>query len=85
VIIEIAWHQKTGIDFEVQFISEEEWKKELEVLFHLLTDVVSMSENEAEGGEGLEGNLDSDALLAWHKVCHPSSCLTYFLANQVIR
>jgi len=60
VVTELAFHKKFTIDADISFLSELEWRQELEVLLHDLVD---------EGG-GIKRitDLKSDAGVAWQKV-----------------
>lgn len=60
VVTELAFHKKSTIDADISFLSELEWRQELEVLLHDLVD---------EGG-GIKRitDLKSDAGVAWQKV-----------------
>jgi hypothetical protein len=60
VVTEIAYHKKKTIDADVSFLSEQEWKAELEIL---LTDLV-----DEEGHLKRTTDLKSDAGVAWQKV-----------------
>lgn len=57
---EIAYHTKNTIDADVSFLSEGEWRQELEVLLDDLVD---------ENGEPKRStDMRSDAGVAWSKV-----------------
>lgn len=60
VVTEIAYHSKSTIDADVSFLSETEWKQELIVLQHDLT--------EEDGSLKRTTDLKSDAGVAWQKV-----------------
>ncbi|KAJ7781316.1 hypothetical protein B0H16DRAFT_1671621 [Mycena metata] len=60
VVTEIAYHKKKTIDADVSFLSESEWKDELEIL---LGDLV-----EEDGTVKRSTDLKSDAGVAWSKV-----------------
>ncbi|KAJ7129761.1 hypothetical protein C8R44DRAFT_777600 [Mycena epipterygia] len=60
VVTEIAYHKKKTIDADVSFLSEAEWKAELEIL---LSDMV-----DEDGSLKRSSDLKSDAGVAWHKV-----------------
>jgi hypothetical protein len=62
VVTEIAHHNKSTIDADVSFLSIQEWRDELAVL---LDDLV-----EEDGTIKRTTNLNSDAGIAWSKVCH---------------
>ena len=65
MVTELAFHKKSTIDADISFLSELEWRQELEVLLHDLVD---------EGG-GIKRitDLKSDAGVAWQKVRLTSS------------
>ncbi|KII94798.1 hypothetical protein PLICRDRAFT_86263 [Plicaturopsis crispa FD-325 SS-3] len=60
VVTEIAYHSKKTIDADVSFLSEDEWKQELEVLLDDLID--------EDGRLKRATDLKSDAGVAWQKV-----------------
>ncbi|EAU84723.2 hypothetical protein CC1G_00242 [Coprinopsis cinerea okayama7 len=60
VVTEISYHKKGTIDGDVSFLSEEEWRQELSVLLHDLT--------EEDGKVKRTTDLKSDAGIAWQKV-----------------
>ena len=60
VVTEIAYHTKKTIDAEVSFLSEGEWKQELEVLLDDLVD--------QDGNFKRSTDMRSDAGVAWSKV-----------------
>ncbi|KIK65342.1 hypothetical protein GYMLUDRAFT_70455 [Collybiopsis luxurians FD-317 M1] len=60
VVTEIAHHSKSTIDADVSFLSVSEWKQELVVLQHDLT--------EEDGSLKRTSDLKSDAGVAWQKV-----------------
>jgi hypothetical protein len=60
VVTEIAYHTKKTIDADVSFLSEAEWKQELEVLLDDLVD--------EDGNLKRSTDMRSDAGVAWSKV-----------------
>ncbi|KAJ7047442.1 hypothetical protein C8F04DRAFT_7939 [Mycena alexandri] len=60
VVTEIAYHKKKTIDADVSFLSESEWKDELEILLGDLS--------EEDGTVKRSTDLKSDAGVAWSKV-----------------
>ncbi|KAJ7095314.1 hypothetical protein B0H15DRAFT_881283 [Mycena belliarum] len=60
VVTEIAYHKKKTIDADVSFLSEGEWKAELEILLGDLVD--------EDGNLKRSTDLKSDAGVAWQKV-----------------
>ena len=60
MVTEIAYHTKKTIDADVSFISEGEWKQELEVLLDDLVD--------EDGNLKRSTDMRSDAGVAWSKV-----------------
>jgi hypothetical protein len=60
VVTEIAYHAKKTIDADVSFLSEGEWKQELEVLLDDLVD--------EDGNLKRSTDMRSDAGVAWSKV-----------------
>jgi hypothetical protein len=72
VVTEIAYHTKKTIDADVSFLSEAEWKQELEVLLDDLVD--------EDGNLKRSTDMRSDAGVAWSKV---TSGLLEVLANYI--
>jgi hypothetical protein len=70
VVTEIAYHAKKTIDADVSFISEGEWKQELEVLLDDLID--------EDGNLKRSTDMRSDAGVAWSKVTR----LSLTISNQ---
>jgi predicted 3-demethylubiquinone-9 3-methyltransferase (glyoxalase superfamily) len=60
VVTELAYHKKSTIDADISFLSEPEWRQELDVLLHDLVD--------EDGGIKRITDLKSDAGVAWQKV-----------------
>lgn len=60
MVTEIAYHTKKTIDADVSFLSEAEWKQELEVLLDDLVD--------EDGNLKRSTDMRSDAGVAWSKV-----------------
>lgn len=60
VVTELAYHNKQTIDADVSFLSEAEWRAELDVLLHDLVD--------EDGNIKRNTDLKSDAGVAWQKV-----------------
>lgn len=60
VVTEIAYHLKRTIDADVSFLSEAEWRQELEVLLDDLID--------EDGNVKRSTDMRSDAGVAWSKV-----------------
>jgi hypothetical protein len=60
VVTEIAYHAKKTIDADISFLSEGEWKQELEVLLDDLVD--------EDGNIKRSTDMKSDAGVAWSKV-----------------
>ncbi|KAJ7228734.1 hypothetical protein GGX14DRAFT_414563 [Mycena pura] len=60
VVTEISYHQKKTIDADIDFLSEKEWKAELEILLGDLVD--------EDGTVKRTVDLKSDAGVAWQKV-----------------
>lgn len=66
VVTEIAYHTKNTIDASISFLSEAEWRQELEVLLNDLVD---------ENGEPKRStDMRSDAGVAWSKVVNSVAC-----------
>lgn len=60
MVTEISYHKKSTIDAEISFLSEQEWRQELEVLLDDLID--------EDGKIKRATDLNSDAGVAWQKV-----------------
>lgn len=60
MVTELAYHKKSTIDADISFLSEPEWRQELDVLLHDLVD--------EDGGIKRITDLKSDAGVAWQKV-----------------
>ena len=60
MVTELAYHKKSTIDADISFLSELEWRQELDVLLHDLVD--------EDGGIKRITDLKSDAGVAWQKV-----------------
>ena len=70
VVTELAYHSKQTIDADVSFLSEAEWRAELDILLHDLVD--------EDGNIKRSTDLKSDAGVAWQKVY-----LTYCISHAV--
>jgi predicted 3-demethylubiquinone-9 3-methyltransferase (glyoxalase superfamily) len=68
VVTELAYHNKQTIDADVSFLSEAEWRAELDVLLHDLVD--------EDGNIRRSTDLKSDAGVAWQKACSVSAIPT---------
>ena len=62
VVTEISYHKEKTIEADVSFLSEKEWRDELEVLLEDLLD--------DDGTFRRTTDLRSEAGVAWHKVGH---------------
>jgi len=71
-IVEIAYHNKDSIDAQVEFLGEEEWKKDLKTL---VCDV-----NDKDDIRSIS-NLRSDAGIAWQKVSQLADCQYFRIFN----
>ncbi|PPR06571.1 hypothetical protein CVT24_001752 [Panaeolus cyanescens] len=60
VVTEISYNKKSTIDADIAFLSEAEWRQELDVLLHDLVD--------EDGNIRRINDLKSDAGIAWQKV-----------------
>lgn len=60
MVTELAYHNKPSIDADISFLSENEWREELDVLLQDLID--------EEGNMKRITDLNSDAGVAWSKV-----------------
>jgi hypothetical protein len=59
-VTEIAYHKRSTIDADIEFLSREEWLTELSVLLEDLSD--------DEGYLKRVSDVRNDAGIAWHKV-----------------